>query len=98
MEHQDWSSVSFQTKSTKKSGNKGAPPKITRDDVEDFKLKTIDKALVKRITETRVMRKLNRKQLAIKCSLKEQDIADIENGKILASDSKINKVLRGLYL
>jgi ribosome-binding protein aMBF1 (putative translation factor) len=98
MDHQDWTSIALSFKKPPKVVNKGAPPKIIQDDIEDFKLKTINKELVKKIIQARVILKLNRKQLAIKCALKEQDIADIETGKMLASDGKINKVLRNLHI
>jgi ribosome-binding protein aMBF1 (putative translation factor) len=103
MEHQDWSTVEFRNKfaiddKTKLLNNKkrSISERLSKldNDNENFNHKMIEKSTSNRIIQARVNLKLNRKQLAIKCNLKEQDITDIENGKILASDCKINKVLK----
>ncbi len=103
MNHQDWSVVELKKKSkidnkTKLINNKikAASDRLSKldDNNDNFNHKKIDKSTSNKIIQARTALKLNRKQLAIRCNLKEQDIADIENGKLLASDTKINKVLK----
>ncbi len=107
VDHQDWTIVKLGKKPTideKKKKLENKTKQITdriaklEDNNENFVHKFIDKTTINKIILARTNLKLNRKQLAIKCNLREQDIADIETGKVLASDNKIRKVLKVLKI
>lgn len=98
MEHQDWTPVTLVSKSNQrvqKKPNLAGSFKFD-DNSEDFHHKKISKDNVRKVVSLRTLAKLTRRELALKCNLKEKDIIDIETGNALRSDQKINKVLNVL--
>jgi ribosome-binding protein aMBF1 (putative translation factor) len=94
MEHQDWTPVTLVSRSNQKKPNLGGLGSFKFDDnSEDFHHQKISKDNVRKVVGLRTQAKLTRRELALKCSLKEKDIIDIETGNALRSEQKINKVL-----
>ncbi len=105
MNHQDFEKVVF----TKKILDKNKPKittsnqsinlsKLDNNDDNSIKLKKVDSKISQRIISARIAKKINRKELSILCNLKEQEIADIENGKSLANNPNIQKIIRKLNI
>lgn len=70
--------------------------KKLEDNEGNFKLNLISKDVSTKVITARSSRKLTRKQLATLCNIKEQDVADIENGKALRNNINIRKILKYL--
>lgn len=97
---QDWTPVDIGKGSREppKKGPKGAPPKITRDDIESFKHKEIPKELSERIKKTRLEKGLTQENLAQSLNIRSCIVKDIEACKGPYDHVNINKVLRFLGL
>jgi ribosome-binding protein aMBF1 (putative translation factor) len=94
--YQDWTPVVLQKpeKSTKKQINNNNYK--LDENLENFSHKYISDDKKKKIINLRTKLKLSRNELANKSCLKPKDISDIETGKMLNNDKKIEKVLNFL--
>lgn len=79
-------------------GPRGAPPKVTRDDLEVFRHKDIPKELADRIKVARVLKGLSQEALAQAINIRPAVVRDIEACKGPYDHVSINKMLRHLGL
>ena len=104
MNHQDWNNVVLNTNKKvvkeiveRKKINNNPSIKLNEND-EVIQIKKVPKDISHLITNARIANKYSRKDLANKLNVKEDIIADIENGKAIYDGNMISKIKRILHL
>lgn len=97
--HQDWTPVVFKKKIVEKKPHvEQSPFKKLDENKESFEHKKIPKYISDAVRKTRTDKKITQDQLAKMINEKSCVVNDIENGRGVYENVKINKVLKALGL
>jgi len=92
---QDWEPVIIRSKAAIKAATKppfqGKPKQLVDVDGDMPKIKYIDRELSQQIIAARLIKKLNRKQLAQGMMIQESVVADYETGRAIYNGQMINR-------